>query len=122
MGLLLYRSYWSDIILTILINRVPTDNHERPKISINEICDLTSIKKEDVIWTLQHLKLLVYYKGQQILVLTEEALAACSQAIVKRPLRIDSKCLQWKPRDWGKHRKQSTVFVLLRCSSCLGRS
>ncbi|XP_049516435.1 histone acetyltransferase KAT5-like [Dermacentor silvarum] len=105
LGLLSYRSYWSETILDILINRVPTDNQERPQISVNEICDLTSIKKEDVIWTLQHLKLFVYYKGQHILVLTKEALAARSQTIVKQPLRIDSKCLQWKPRDWGKHRK-----------------
>ncbi|KAH7975129.1 hypothetical protein HPB49_024215 [Dermacentor silvarum] len=35
MGLLLYRSYWSEAILEILIIMIPTDNQERPKISIN---------------------------------------------------------------------------------------
>ncbi|XP_070384511.1 histone acetyltransferase KAT5-like [Dermacentor albipictus] len=105
LGLLSYLSYWSEAILEILINMVAADNEERPRISIQEICKLTSIKKDDVISTLQHLNLITYYKGQYIIKLTEEAREGYKRAILKRPLRIDSKCLQWKPKDWGKHRK-----------------
>ncbi|XP_075534581.1 histone acetyltransferase KAT5-like isoform X4 [Dermacentor variabilis] len=105
LGLLSYLSYWSEAILEILVNMVAADNEERPKISIQEICKLTSIKKDDVISTLQHLNLITYYKGQYIIKLTEEAREGYKRALLKRPLRIDSKCLQWKPKDFGKHRK-----------------
>nr|XP_054919899.1 histone acetyltransferase KAT5-like isoform X2 [Dermacentor andersoni] len=105
LGLLSYLSYWSEAILEILINMVAAENEERPRISIQEICKLTSIKKDDVISTLQHLNLITYYKGQYIIKLTEEAREGYKRAILKRPLRIDSKCLQWKPKDCGKHRK-----------------
>lgn len=45
-------------------------NKYLPKYS-SEICELTSIKKEDVISTLQNLNLINYYKGQYIISVNE---------------------------------------------------
>ncbi|XP_035169188.1 histone acetyltransferase KAT5-like, partial [Oxyura jamaicensis] len=61
LGLLSYRSYWSQTILEILMG-LKAEGGERPQITINEISEITSIKKEDVISTLQYLNLINYYK------------------------------------------------------------
>ncbi|XP_013403703.1 histone acetyltransferase KAT5 [Lingula anatina] len=105
LGLLSYRSYWSQTILEILIGLKPNENGERPVITINEASELTSIKKEDVISTLQHLNLINYYKGQYIITLSKEQLDTQAKAMQKRKTRIDSKALHWQPKDWSKRGK-----------------
>ncbi|XP_061595615.1 histone acetyltransferase KAT5-like isoform X2 [Cololabis saira] len=104
LGLLSYRSYWSQTILEILMDLKP-DNGERPQITINEISEITSVKKEDVISTLQYLNLINYYKGQYILTLSEEIVEGHEKAMQKRHLRIDPKCLHFTPKDWSKRGK-----------------
>ncbi|XP_077521957.1 histone acetyltransferase Tip60 isoform X3 [Amblyomma americanum] len=105
LGLLSYRSYWSETILEIMINMAPSEAGEKPQITIHEMSELTSIKKEDVISTLQYLNLINYYKGQYIITLTREVVEAYERAALKRPLRIDPKCLHWTPKDWAKRGK-----------------
>ncbi|XP_037500605.1 histone acetyltransferase KAT5 isoform X2 [Rhipicephalus sanguineus] len=105
LGLLSYRSYWSETILEIMINMAPNEAGEKPQITIHEMSELTSIKKEDVISTLQYLNLINYYKGQYIITLTREVIEAYERAALKRPLRIDPKCLHWTPKDWSKRGK-----------------
>ncbi|XP_049943881.1 histone acetyltransferase Tip60-like [Schistocerca serialis cubense] len=105
LGLLSYRSYWAQTILEFLINVKPVGENEKPLITINEICELTSIKKEDVISTLQILNLINYYKGQYIITLTKETIANHRRAMEKRKIRIDPKCLHWTPKDWSKRAK-----------------
>lgn len=73
--------------------------------SNSEISELTSIKKDDVISTLQHLNLINYYKGQYIITLSEEQIHTQERAMAKRPIRIDPKCLHWQPKDWSKRGK-----------------
>ncbi|KAM4617429.1 histone acetyltransferase KAT5 isoform 2-T2 [Discoglossus pictus] len=104
LGLLSYRSYWSQTILEILME-LKTETGERPQITINEISEITSIKKEDVISTLQYLNLINYYKGQYILTLSEDIVDGHERAMLKRILRIDSKCLHFTPKDWSKRGK-----------------
>ncbi|XP_016428037.1 histone acetyltransferase KAT5-like isoform X2 [Sinocyclocheilus rhinocerous] len=104
LGLLSYRSYWTQTILEILMNLEPEDG-ERPQITINEISEITSVKKEDVISTLQYLNLINYYKGQYILTLSEDIVEGHERAMQKRHLRIDSKCLHFTPKDWSKRGK-----------------
>ncbi|KAG8563638.1 hypothetical protein GDO81_016160 [Engystomops pustulosus] len=104
LGLLSYRSYWSQTILEILMD-LKTETGERPQITINEISEITSIKKEDVISTLQYLNLINYYKGQYILTLSEDIVEGHERAMLKRILRIDSKCLHFTPKDWSKRGK-----------------
>ncbi|XP_075693473.1 histone acetyltransferase KAT5 isoform X2 [Rhinoderma darwinii] len=104
LGLLSYRSYWSQTILEILMD-LKTETGERPQITINEISEITSVKKEDVISTLQYLNLINYYKGQYILTLSEDIVEGHERAMLKRILRIDSKCLHFTPKDWSKRGK-----------------
>ncbi|XP_018113183.1 histone acetyltransferase KAT5 isoform X4 [Xenopus laevis] len=104
LGLLSYRSYWSQTILEILME-LKTETGERPQFTINEISEITSIKKEDVISTLQYLNLINYYKGQYILTLSEDIVEGHEKAMQKRVLRIDSKCLHFTPKDWSKRGK-----------------
>lgn len=102
--------------------------------SRSEISEITSIKKEDVISTLQYLNLINYYKvrrytkgevsgvqgqslcadhmlglslaqGQYILTLSEDIVDGHERAMLKRLLRIDSKCLHFTPKDWSKRGK-----------------
>jgi histone acetyltransferase HTATIP len=106
LGLLSYRSYWSHTILDILLNLKPSSEAgEQPAITINEISELTSIKKEDVISTLQHLNLINYYKGQYIITITKDAVDIYNKASSKRLVRVDPKCLHWQPKDWSKRGK-----------------
>uniref|UniRef100_T1J5Z7 histone acetyltransferase n=1 Tax=Strigamia maritima TaxID=126957 RepID=T1J5Z7_STRMM len=105
LGLLSYRSYWSQTILDILVNMKPNENGEKPQITINEISETTSIKKEDVISTLQHLNLINYYKGQYIMTMAKDMVEAHERAMEKRKQRIDSKYLHWTPKDWSKRGK-----------------
>ncbi|KAK4886893.1 hypothetical protein RN001_003164 [Aquatica leii] len=105
LGLLSYRSYWSHTILEILTSLTPVGDNEKPQITINEMCELTSIKKEDVISTLQNLNLINYYKGQYIITLNKEIMESHMSAMEKRLIRIDPKCLHWTPKDWGKRAK-----------------
>lgn len=105
LGLLSYRSYWAQTILEILLSIKPVGENEKPQITINEICELTSIKKEDVISTLQNLNLINYYKGQYIITLSKEIVQQHFSAMESRKIRIDSKALHWTPKDWGKRAK-----------------
>jgi len=105
LGLLSYRSYWAQTILDFLLNVKPVGDNEKPQITINEICELTSIKKEDVISTLQNLNLINYYKGQYIITLSEEIVSSHQRAMERRKIRIDPKCLHWTPKDWSKRAK-----------------
>ncbi|XP_053608195.1 histone acetyltransferase Tip60 isoform X3 [Plodia interpunctella] len=105
LGLLSYRSYWAQTILDILMHSKPQGDNEKPIITINEICELTSIKKEDVISTLQNLNLINYYKGQYIISVNKELIQQHEKAMEKRTLRIDPKCLHWTPKDWSKRSK-----------------
>uniref|UniRef100_A0A8B9TJA0 histone acetyltransferase n=1 Tax=Anas platyrhynchos TaxID=8839 RepID=A0A8B9TJA0_ANAPL len=104
LGLLSYRSYWSQTILEILMG-LKAEGGERPQITINEISEITSIKKEDVISTLQYLNLINYYKGQYILTLSGDIVEGHERAMLKRVLRIDAKCLHFTPKDWSKRGK-----------------
>ncbi|CAG2058947.1 unnamed protein product [Timema podura] len=105
LGWLSYRSYWAQTILDFLINAKPTGENEKPQVTINEICEYSSIKKEDVISTLQKLSLINYYKGQYIITLNKDLISQHMCAMEKRTIRIDPKCLHWTPKDWSKRAK-----------------
>ena len=112
LGLLSYRSYWTHAILLELLECQKTSGkaatelvENPPQITINEICERTSIKKDDVISTLQKLNLINYYKGQYILTLNKELVGKHVKEMNKRKLRIDPKALHWTPKDWSKRSK-----------------
>jgi histone acetyltransferase HTATIP len=66
---------------------------------------MTSIRKEDVISTLQHLDVIHYYKGQYVLHVSKELLDTQQRSMSKRKVRIESKHLHWTPKDWAKRGK-----------------
>ncbi|XP_065184499.1 histone acetyltransferase KAT5-like [Sycon ciliatum] len=106
LGLLSYRSYWSDAILEILTEQLKRGSPSNPPLlCINEVCEMTSIRKDDVISTLQHLNLIHYYKGQYVLSLNKDVIDTHTRSMSKRRVRIDSKCLHWTPKDWSKRGK-----------------
>lgn len=106
LGLLCYRRYWSMTILDVLVSlrQKNEGEQERPQISIQELSEITSIKKEDIVSTLQHLNIITYYKGQYIIVLDKKLIENHNQAMKKRKIRIDPKLLHWTPKDWSKHK------------------
>uniref|UniRef100_A0A6G3MIA4 histone acetyltransferase n=1 Tax=Henneguya salminicola TaxID=69463 RepID=A0A6G3MIA4_HENSL len=103
LGLLSYRSYWSFAVMEIIMDRYELPDRMTPSITVLEICNATSIRREDVISTLHHLKLISYYKGSFVICLTKEAIDHFLQQREKRKLRIDSRALQYKPKDYAKY-------------------
>jgi len=95
LGLLSYRSYWSQAVLEVVLNQTEP-------ISIGDISTATSMTHEDVISTVQHLGLVKYYKGQNSLCITPEIIEAHKKSMAKRKIRIDPSCLRWTPIDWTK--------------------
>ncbi|XP_030555967.1 histone acetyltransferase Tip60-like [Drosophila novamexicana] len=102
LGLLSYRSFWAQAILEQLVNQKAGTVGERPSITINDISERTSIKRDDVIYTLKRLNLVTYCKGQHIVCINQNTIDQHRAAMEKRKISIDSKCLQWSPKDWSK--------------------
>ncbi|XP_072549459.1 histone acetyltransferase KAT5-like [Salminus brasiliensis] len=71
----------------------------------SEISEITRVKKEDVISTLQYLNLINYYKGQYILTLSEDIVEGHERAMQNRYPRINPKCLHFTPKVWSKRSK-----------------
>ena len=69
-----------------------------------ELSEMTSIKKEDIVSTLQHLNIITYYKGQYVIVLNKELVDSHEAAMKKRHLRIVNSNIHWQPKDWSKHK------------------
>ena len=96
LGLLSYRSYWSDAIMAIL-----HENYLKRgvvgEISIEEISLMTSITHEDVLHTLTVMGLLRYYKGQHVIVVTPEHLEDYQKSLSKQSIKIDSAKVIWTP-------------------------
>ena len=72
--------------------------------TFSDISEETCIKKDDVISTLTHLNLMLYYKGQYIIVVTSDQIEAHRRALNKRPIRIDPSKIVWQPKDWSRKR------------------
>ena len=91
LGLLSYRTYWSEVLLNYFFNTMDTE------ISIEDLCMVTSMTNEDVVHTLQHLDLLRYYNGQYVVVLNDRHREMHEKTKSKLRKTIDSKALDWTP-------------------------
>jgi len=89
LGLLSFRSYWTNVLLEIL-------RKHRGNLSIKDISNMTSIKTEDIISTLQSLNLIKYWKGQHIISVTPKIIEEHLKTMSKQTM-IDPKCLHWTP-------------------------
>ncbi|VDO09640.1 unnamed protein product [Haemonchus placei] len=77
---------------------------EERVISVMDLSQMTSIRKEDVISTLQHLNLYKYYRGQYVIVITDELKNAYRRMCEKITVRIDPSKLRWQPKDWSRRK------------------
>lgn len=109
LGLLSYRSYWSETIVSVLMSDAPylwNDGEEarrditddtRYTISIDQISKATGITPEDILHTLQAMEAIRYRRGQHIIVLSDKHINDFEKNRKKNRLKVDSKALQWTP-------------------------
>ena len=102
LGVLTYRNYWSSVLLEIL-------RDFRGTVSIKDLAQMTSIKTEDIISTLQSMNLIKYWKGQHVICVTPKLIEEHLKNAPKRMRRINSRFLNWVPptpsSDQPKRRK-----------------
>lgn len=97
LGLLSYRSYWTDVILGYLSER-----ETAAELSIRDISQETAVNPADIVSTLQALQMLKYWKGKHIILKKQDML---DEWVTKRKQRppeyarrvIDSSSLKWTP-------------------------
>jgi len=90
LGLLSFRSYWTEVLLNVL-------KEHKGNLSIKDISQMTSIKTEDIISTLQSLHLIKYWKGQHIISVTPKVVEEHVKNFQRKTRTIDSDAVQWSP-------------------------
>lgn len=90
LGLLSFRSYWTQVLLEIL-------RKHKGNLSIKDISAMTAIKTEDIISTLQSLNLIKYWKGQHIISVTPKVIEEHLKSTAKNTQKIESKNIHWAP-------------------------
>eukprot|EP00696_Hemimastix_kukwesjijk_P006556 gnl/Hemi2/18294_TR6044_c0_g1_i1.p1 gnl/Hemi2/18294_TR6044_c0_g1~~gnl/Hemi2/18294_TR6044_c0_g1_i1.p1 ORF type:complete len:437 (+),score=83.59 gnl/Hemi2/18294_TR6044_c0_g1_i1:124-1434(+) len=90
LGLLSFRSYWTAVLLDIL-------RKHRGNLSIKDISNMTAIKTEDIISTLQSLNLIKYWKGQHIISVSPKVIDEHLRNNHKQSLKVDPNKLHWTP-------------------------
>ena len=95
LGLVSYRGYWTRVLLSILSER-------EESISIKELSDLTMIKPDDIISTLQHLEMIQYIKGQHVICAAQHAIDAHLKACGSPGLLVEPSKIIWTPHDYSK--------------------
>lgn len=91
LGLLSYRTYWSEVLVELLVN---FDG----EISIDGLSELTCFTTQDIMHALFSLDAVRYYQGQHCIVLTERVVEAYERFKKKRMRRVDASCLKWTPK------------------------
>ena len=91
LGLVSYRGYWTRELLAIL------KDPARQVMSIKDLSELTMIKTEDIISTLQHLNLLAYQKGAYVICAAEELIEKHLKAAGSPGVEVDPAKLIWTP-------------------------
>lgn len=91
LGRLSYRSYWAYTILELI--------QECRTVCLKELSEISGITQDDIIYTLQSMKMVKYWKGQHVICVTPKIVAEHLQLPqFKRPkLMVDTMCLKWKP-------------------------
>ena len=93
LGMVSYRSYWASVLLAIL-------QSHRGAISIKQLSEMSAIKTDDIISTLQALNLIKYWKGQHMISVSPRVLQEhLINESAKTTLQVDSSCFAsaWMP-------------------------
>lgn len=93
LGKLSYRSYWAYTLLELMKESRSTTQ------SIKELSELSGITQDDIIYTLQMMKMVKYWKGQHVICMTPKLVLENLQLpqFKKPKLTIDPNCLRWIP-------------------------
>lgn len=93
LGRLSYRSYWAYTLLEIMKECRTTTQ------SIKELSELSGITQDDIYDTLQSMKMVKYWKGQQVVCVTTKIVNEHLQLpqFKKPKLTVDSAYLRWVP-------------------------
>lgn len=93
LGRLSYRSYWAYTLLELMKEFRTTTQ------SIKELSELSGITQEDIIYTLQSMKMVKYWKGQHVICVTPKTVVEHLQLpqFKKPKLTVDPVCLRWMP-------------------------
>lgn len=126
LGLLSYRAFWTDVLVKLLVERNnpqlahknnpkksrhdddsddDSDDEEvkaaASEITIEEISSLTCMTTTDILSTLSTLQVLRYYKGQHIIVITEQIMRIYEKLVKKvkekKKHELDPDRLLWTP-------------------------
>ncbi|XP_017064172.1 males-absent on the first protein [Drosophila eugracilis] len=94
LGRLSYRSYWAYTLLDMMKNRCAPE-----QVSIKELSEMSGITHDDIIYTLQSMKMIKYWKGQNVICVTAKTIHDHLQLPqFKQPkLTIDTDYLVWNP-------------------------
>ncbi|XP_030373092.1 males-absent on the first protein-like [Scaptodrosophila lebanonensis] len=93
LGRLSYRSYWAYTLLELM------SDLSTSSLSIKALNKLSGIATDDIIYTLQSMRMIKYWKGQQVVCVTTRTINNYLQLPqLKRPvLTVDLDCLDWTP-------------------------
>lgn len=92
LGLLAYRSYWSQLLVRIL------KEEESPAISIEELMERTMMKADDITGTLQALDVIRYQGGSHVI----DIRRVMSMKLGNFGLECDPSCIRWTPHSIGQ--------------------
>lgn len=102
LGLLSYRSFWSETLLALLWPSLTAgasgEEERRSAYSIEQLSKMTGFTCDDILHTLQAMDALRYRKGQHIIVLSQKHLEEAERiANKKNRLKVDPSALHWAP-------------------------
>ncbi|KAH8317444.1 hypothetical protein KR074_005073, partial [Drosophila pseudoananassae] len=106
LGRLSYRSYWAYTLLELMKNRCSPE-----QTTIKELSEMSGITHDDIIYTLQSMKMIKYWKGQNVICVTAKTIHDHLQLPqFKQPkLTIDLDYLMWKPHNTASTSRLSGV-------------
>lgn len=90
LGAVSYNSYWTRVLLNVIKDTEGT-------ISIRELSEMTCIKTDDIISTLQKLQLIQYQRGQHVISAAPELIDQCLKSAGSEGKKVYPEKLIWTP-------------------------
>lgn len=102
LGRLSYRSYWAYTLLELMKECRTTTQ------SIKELIELSGITHDDIIYTLQSMNMVKFWKGQHLICVTQKSVNEhlMLPQFKKPKLVVDSQYLKWTPPKRNKINKK----------------
>ena len=112
LGMVSYRSYWANVLLSIL-------QSHRGAISIKQLSEMSAIKTDDIISTLQALNLIKYWKGQHMISVSPRVIQEhLGNETARHHLQVDRQCFSssWQPHSVRAARANGDSQTALKTS------